>query len=250
MVSGSGFAALLVQTGRTNDLADCWSGLCGALSNFEIDRVLYARKPLADHRTFHNRFRLTWFSTYGEEADSLFIEKGGYVTSQTIRWALDNAGAMSWRVNRDRYLLGKMSGQEEAVHLRMRELGLLAGITYANPILSNAVRSGFGLCFREGLDQDDADRIWSKEATRIIPYLQLFELAASQMRNVPQGQMLTARQIDILRLTVDGKTTGEIASLLAVHRRTVEEHLRSIRDRLGVATTLQAAVIATQQGQI
>lgn len=36
--------------------------------------------------------------------------------------------------------------------------------------------------------------------------------------------------------------------MLGVHRRTVEEHRKSICDRLGVAKTLQAAVIATQRG--
>ncbi|MFK7943692.1 MAG: LuxR C-terminal-related transcriptional regulator [Paracoccaceae bacterium] len=236
--------------GQTDDLAVCWSRLCSALRCYDVDRIFYARKPIADAQSFHNRFRLTWFSTYGAEADRLFVDLGGYVMNHTIRWALENTGAISWRVNRDRYLAGTMTAQEEAIHLGMREHGLVAGITYANPILSNQVRSGFGLCFRAGLKQDDADRIWAAQQDRIIPHLQLFELAASQMRNIPLGHALTERQIEILRLTVDGKTTEEMATLLAVHRRTIETHLKAARERLGVATTLQAAVIATQQGQL
>lgn len=250
MDTASDLETILADLSRTNDLKVCWSRLCALLERDGIDRVFYARKPLANRQNFHNRFRVTWFSTYGAAADDLFVKRGGYVANLTIRWALENAGARSWRVNRERYLSGAMSAQEEAIHLGMRDLGLIAGITYANPILTNDVRSGFGLCFREGLDQDDADRIWAESSSHIIPQLQLFELAASQMRNIPAGHELTARQIEILRLTVDGKTTEEIAMLLRVHRRTVETHLKAARERLGVTTTLQAAVIATQQGQL
>lgn len=241
---------LLSDLAELSDLKASWTRLCEALGDFEIDRAFYARKPLADLRNFHNRFRVTYFSSYGEEADRLLVELGGYVVNRTIRWAVENSGAISWRVNRERYLAGEMSAQEESMHLGLREAGLIAGITYSNPILPSHVRSGFGLCFRPGLDQDDADRIWAARSNEIIACLQVFELAASQLPNVPSGKGLTDRQIEILRLAIDGKTVDEAASLLGVHRRTVESHLAAAREKLGVTTTLQAAVIATQQGQL
>ncbi|MEM6624477.1 MAG: hypothetical protein AAF674_19815 [Pseudomonadota bacterium] len=55
-----------------------------------------------------------------------------------------------------------MSEREEKVHLRLRELGLIASVAYAMPILPTGIRSAFGLCFRPGMDQEDADRIWAK----------------------------------------------------------------------------------------
>ncbi len=252
MVTRSPFniQSLLSDFAELPDLKTGWTRLCDALADFEIDRALYARKPLADLENFHNRFRVTYFSSYGEEADRLLVELGGYVVNHTIRWAVENSGAVSWRVNRERYRAGEMSPQEEAMHSDLRDAGLIAGFTYSNPILPTHVRSGFGLCFRAGLDQDDADRIWAARGDEIIACLRVFELAASQLQNVPQGKNLTDRQIEILRLTIDGKTMDEAASLLGVHRRTVESHLAAAREKLGVATTLQAAVIATQQGQL
>lgn len=92
----------------------------------------------------------------------MLVEEGGCATSHTIRWALDNAGPVSWRINRERYLSGAMSEREEKVHLRLRELGLIASVAYAMPILPTGIRSAFGLCFRPGMDQEDADRIWAK----------------------------------------------------------------------------------------
>ena len=233
-----------------SDLREGWARLCKALAGFEIDRAFYARKPQADLQNFHNRFRLTYFSSYGDAADQLLVGRGGYVVNRSIRWAVENAGAISWGVNHERYLAGEMSAQEEALHLGLRELGLIAGITYSNPILPNHVRSGFGLCFRAGLDQHDVDRIWADRRDQITACLQVFELAASQCINVAPGKELTARQIEILRLVIDGKTVNEVAVLLNVHRRTIDSHLAAAREKLGVATTLQAAVMATQQGQL
>ena len=248
--SGPEVLSLLSEFSQVSSLNEAWVLLCDALEKFGIDRAFYARKPLADLQTFHNRFRMIYFSTYGEAADRLLVEEGGFVQSHSIRWAVENSGAISWRVNRERFLNGEMSPQEEALHLGLRDIGLIAGITYGNPLLTGQVRSGFGLCFSEGLDQSDADRIWARSGDEITACLQIFELAASQFQNVPNGKTLTDRQIEMLRLTIDGKTIEEIATLLGVHRRTVESHLLAARDKLGVTTTLQAAVIATQQGQL
>ncbi|MEM6662937.1 MAG: helix-turn-helix transcriptional regulator [Pseudomonadota bacterium] len=143
-----------------------------------------------------------------------------------------------------------MTAQEESIHLSMREAGVIAGLTYGNPVLPHQVRSGFGLCALAGLPQDEVDQIWAQDGAEITAYLQVFELAASAFQNIPVDADLTDRQREILRLTVDGKTVEEMATLLRVHRRTIETHLAAARTKLGVATTLQAAVIATQQGQL
>ena len=58
-------------------------------------------------------------------------------------------------------------------------------------------------------------------------------------RNNPAG--LTARQLDVLELLVDGRTNAEIAEELFVSVRTVDTHVGAILQKLEVGTRREAA---------
>ncbi len=62
-----------------------------------------------------------------------------------------------------------------------------------------------------------------------------------------QRYHLTERQLDVLRLTIDGKTNRQIASSLYVTKETVKTHLRSIFKKLNVNSRAQAITIALRQ---
>jgi DNA-binding NarL/FixJ family response regulator len=64
---------------------------------------------------------------------------------------------------------------------------------------------------------------------------ELAELAAEQA-----ASGLTRRQREIVRLVAEGLSNAEIAARLVLSHRTVEAHLRSIFDKLGVATRTAA----------
>lgn len=57
---------------------------------------------------------------------------------------------------------------------------------------------------------------------------------------------LTVREIDLLRLVMDGLNNTEIADRLVLSPRTVHAHLRSIFDKLGVNSRTAAAHAAAQ----
>lgn len=61
---------------------------------------------------------------------------------------------------------------------------------------------------------------------------------------------LTPREKQILRLVSSGLKHTEVAGLLEVSPRTVENHLRQIRHRLGVTTTPQAVRVAMISGEL
>ena len=59
---------------------------------------------------------------------------------------------------------------------------------------------------------------------------------------------LTARQMDVLKLLGERLTYGEIARRLFVSKKTVENHVSALLDRLGAATSPEAVQIAKERG--
>jgi DNA-binding NarL/FixJ family response regulator len=61
---------------------------------------------------------------------------------------------------------------------------------------------------------------------------------------------LTARQLEVLRLLADGRSTTEIADELGLSTTTVRNYIANILAALGVHTRLQAVVVARKAGVI
>ena len=59
---------------------------------------------------------------------------------------------------------------------------------------------------------------------------------------------LTQRELDVLRLVVEGKTNQNIGMLLKISEKTVEKYLDRIYTKLGVASRVEAAVMAVREG--
>jgi len=62
------------------------------------------------------------------------------------------------------------------------------------------------------------------------------------------GASLTGREIEVLRLLAQDLSNPQIAERLVVSRRTVDAHLRSIYDKLGVKSRYAAVGAAQAQG--
>ena len=60
---------------------------------------------------------------------------------------------------------------------------------------------------------------------------------------------LSAREREVLSWTAIGRRQADIAAMLGLSERTVENHLRRIRQRLGAATTAQAIGVAIRLGK-
>jgi DNA-binding NarL/FixJ family response regulator len=62
------------------------------------------------------------------------------------------------------------------------------------------------------------------------------------------GKMgLTTRELEVLRLVVAGKTNQEIGIALGISEKTVEKHLEGVFNKLGVASRVEAAVVAVRK---
>jgi len=64
------------------------------------------------------------------------------------------------------------------------------------------------------------------------------------------GNPLTPRELDVLRLVVDGKTNAEIGLALGISVKTVEKHLDAIFRKMGVFSRVEAAVTAIRENYL
>lgn len=113
----------------------------------------------------------------------------------------------------------------------------------------------FGPLGLEGAMSLGGERIDSSPRARIALSLVAGAafFAAQRLLEAPAGEEkgeLTHREREILAWTAAGRRQGEIAATLGLSGRTIENHLRRIRKRLGVATTAQAVRIAIRTGDI
>ena len=66
----------------------------------------------------------------------------------------------------------------------------------------------------------------------------------------PLAEVLTEREIEVLKLVARGLTNQEIADELVVSKRTVDSHTNSILAKLHLANRTQAALYALRQGLV
>jgi DNA-binding NarL/FixJ family response regulator len=80
---------------------------------------------------------------------------------------------------------------------------------------------------------------------------QLIQGMVEQVRKpVEQNPQLTPRELELLRLLVEGKTNKEIALQLSMSENTVKYHLKKIGQKLGVQNRTEAVSYALRTGLI
>jgi two-component system, NarL family, response regulator YdfI len=66
----------------------------------------------------------------------------------------------------------------------------------------------------------------------------------------PSGQILTPREIEVLRMIAEGHGNKEIASKLGISDHTVKFHISSIFSKLGASNRAEAVTLGIRQGLI
>jgi len=243
-------SGLISSFASSSSIFECWEHLRTYMNSFGFDRLLFASKPYADATNFHNLFGTFVLSSYGPVIDQVFVKDRGFTDDVTTKFLLENTGAVSWQLSRDKFLDGKMSKGEEQIHLATRQLGLIAGFSYSSPRSVERHLSGFGLCFQQGYEQEHVDQVWEDNRGSILPALDVFSIVARTYLSATSSELLDDDEEQIILLVLAGKTNSEISELLNLHRRTTEQKMRKLRARLEVETTTQAVAKLMKQGQI
>jgi DNA-binding NarL/FixJ family response regulator len=64
----------------------------------------------------------------------------------------------------------------------------------------------------------------------------------------PGAERPTARELDVVRLVIDGCSNDEIGAVLGIGARTVETHLRRLFERFAIASRTELATRALREG--
>lgn len=79
------------------------------------------------------------------------------------------------------------------------------------------------------------------------------QVAAKMMAWTQQNDTKTAlseRELEVLKLVVEGKTNQEIGLALKISEKTVEKHLDNVFTKLNVSSRVEAAVYAVREGLV
>jgi LuxR family transcriptional regulator (chaperone HchA-associated) len=95
------------------------------------------------------------------------------------------------------------------------------------------------------------DASWqARLALKLIATTAFFSAHRLLEATIETAGPLSDREREVLSWTAAGRRQVEIAATLGLSERTVENHLRRIRKRLGVVTTAQAIRVAIRNGDI
>jgi DNA-binding NarL/FixJ family response regulator len=147
-----------------------------------------------------------------------------------------------------------MTGNEIALHVREQKIpcSILAlsahdDRIYIQEVLANGAS---GYLMKEEIPENIVEAVrgvargergWvsRKIAAQLTEWMQEDRLTPGELSN---------RELEVLKGVVDGKTNQEIGLMLGISVKTVEKHLDGIFTKLGVASRVEAAVMAVRGG--
>ncbi len=146
--------------------------------------------------------------------------------------------------------LPQMNGVEAITHIRGEFPGarIVVLTTFdGDEDIYRALQAGAKGYLLKGMDADElTSAIRSVHAGKSrIP-----TVVAERLAERMSGSALTARELDVLRLIVHGRSNREIANDLHISEATVKTHINNLLSKLGVSDRTQAATTALQRGLV
>ena len=208
--------------------------LCDRL---ELQYASYALQDPFTGRTFaYSNYQPSWRSFYAQE--------GLHRLDPAILLTVKSIAPVNW--SRFQHDAGFA-----VVFGRAKDFGLpTTGLTVP-------VRGPYGECGLLSVSRPGSEQDWAKHTRQIIGDLQsgAVHFHDNVMCSEPTGRILSMPQLsgrerDVLQWIAAGKTQQDVGDILSIANRTVEVHLRSVREKLKALTTAQAVGRAVRMGLI
>jgi DNA-binding NarL/FixJ family response regulator len=178
--------------------------------------------------------------------------------------AEDGAAAVKAALGEDVHLaildvaMPKLTGIQAAVELQKRkpELKLLMLSMYdSEQFLFESLRAGAsGYVVKSDADHDivDACRRTMRGQSFLYPtaVTALVRDYLERRRDVPEFEILTPRELQVLKLIAEARSSKEIAAELVISVKTVERHRQNILDKLGMSDRVELTRYAIRRGLI
>jgi DNA-binding NarL/FixJ family response regulator len=155
----------------------------------------------------------------------------------------------------DGHGLGALVEVCDAVH----DVRVIAATTERDPELGSAIvtagASGLLPSWGDPEEMEDAIRravagelvLPDDHLTSLVDRLRAVRARVTEAANLDS---LTARELEVLRLLSDGRSTVEIAALLGISPMTVQSHVKNVLAKLGVHSKVEAVRLAWRFGAI
>jgi len=184
---------------------------------------------------------------------------------EVVAEAEDGAEAVDKALKEDVHLaildvsMPRMTGIQAAaeLHKRKPELKILVlSMHDSEQFLFEALKAGAaGYVLKSGADTDIVDAV--RAAMRGDSYLYPSALTALVRDYVERGgrgeeqfDVLTPRELEVLKLIAEAKTSKEIADKLFISIKTVDRHRQNILDKLGMRDRVELTRYAIRRGLI
>lgn len=183
--------------------------------------------------------QILMLNNYSRAWQARYQDKGYLAIDPTVRHGLVSLDAYAWP---DRALPGEHEEFWAEAHAR----GLRDGISL--PVLAaNGIRGMFTVT-RSTADAD-SDATTKLDWLSNTVHQSMSRAVARESFHAHEG-LLTDRELEVLKWTADGKTSGQIAEVIGITERTVNFHINSAIAKLGASNRTAAVVRAIVSGLI
>ena len=181
---------------------------------------------------------------------------------QVVAEAVDGAEAVKLALAEDVDLaildvsMPRMTGIQAAVELRKRkpELKLLMLSMYdSEQFLFEALKAGAsGYVLKSGADEDIVDACRQTMLGQSFLYPSVLSALVRQAldRGSDTFDALTPRELQVVKLIAEARSSKEIAQELVISLKTVERHRQNILDKLGMSDRVELTRYAIRRGLI
>lgn len=235
---------LLIRIAEAGAAGAVWDAAAGFYGECGFSRANYGFTRFRYDRSIGNPDDVVYLTTAGPEYARRYFAEGLYARTPVWKWAQANTGCCTWGWVREKLARGELTPDEMDAVMQNAAMGITAGVTISFPQSSARAKGALGLIADVGLTTEDVERIWQDRGAEIQSVAHMMHLKIAQMPAQNRRRNLTDRQREALEWVADGKTAGDIATLMGVSAAMVEKHLRLAREALDVETTAQAVAKA------
>jgi predicted ATPase/DNA-binding CsgD family transcriptional regulator len=194
----------------------------------------------------------------------LFLREGNLETAQSLYDESVNLLKASWKISRNKWAMAaSLEGLGEIVLAQGQPAWTVQLFASAETVrAANGYHTSLGIeqpfydqtlaQARASIDKVSFDALWTKGQSMAPEQALRLEIRERDLQShtttvpVPTNEQtsfahLTRRELEVLKLLTQGMTNAQIAESLTISLSTVDTHLRSIYNKLGVSSRVQAA---------